>query len=336
MASKTRERVETWVVVTVIAVLIWLYAEGANVQQLSRQPVQISFKVPPGQEDEFAVLPIEPTQANVSFEGASSQVQRFQRLANKPFEVVIEPGAEDFIERVVVLQDALNQAGLGELGVTVTEVDPPTQSVTVKRLVTVPLRVQVETGNYRFSSNPPPTPTPAEVDVTVPADLARSLRGGYVAARLDEVVPGELTPNTEQVQRDVPLEFPASVRLDDRYHSVSHRTVQVNYTTEDLDETFVIKRVPIFVNLPVGVQRQYAIRPTDEQNFLTDVEVRGPSDTIAKIRQGDPSFTVRAEIRESDPNRIEFMTAVQPVIIAPPGVTAVEATKLIAVEVVKR
>ncbi len=335
-APTLREKIETYFIVTVIAVLIWLYAEGANVKQVTRQPIQVRFVAPPGQQDEYAVFPADPIRANVSFQGSSSQIQRFQKLATEPFDVVVDPGDADNTERVVLLENELEQAGFGDLGVSLGEVDPTTHTVTLKRLVTVPMEVRVETGSGRFSDNPPPTPTPDTVYATVPADVADDIRGIKAVARLDRVVPETLTPDIEQVQRDVPLEFPAAVRLDDPRVNVDRRQVQVNYAARKLDDSLTLPRVPLFVNVPVSVQQQYVIRPVPEQNFLTDVELRGPADVIARIRDNDAAYPVRAEIRETDPTQVEFMRSVEPIIIAPPGVTAAEATKLIEVKVERR
>ena len=331
-----REKIETYFIVTVIAVLVWLYAEGANVKQVTRQPIQVRFVAPPGQEDQYVVFPSEPIRASVSFQGSSSQIQRFQQMATEPFDVVVEPDEADTTERVVLLESKLEQAEFGDLGVSLSEADPTSHTVTIKRLVRVPMEVRVETAGGRFSDNPPPTATPDTVFATVPADVADDIRGIKAVARLDLVAPENPTPDIEQVQRDVPLEFPAAVRLDDPRVKVDRRQVQVNYSARKLDESHVIERVPLFVNVPVSVQQRYVIRPVPDQNFLTDVEVRGPAEVIARIRADDPAYPVRAEIRETDPTQVEFMRSVEPIIIAPPGVTPTEATTLIEVQVERR
>jgi len=46
--GKLWHRLETIIVVTVITVLIWLYAEGENVQRYTRS-VMVQFVPPPGQ-----------------------------------------------------------------------------------------------------------------------------------------------------------------------------------------------------------------------------------------------------------------------------------------------
>lgn len=333
---KLHEKFETWVIVTVITALVWLYAEATVLQQVASQPIQIKFAVPPGQE--FAVLPVVPTTVRVSFEASSGQVQQFRSLTAEPLIIELEPLARDAVsQQVVILSEALLKAGLAELGIIDLNADPPTQAVTLKPLREVSLRVEVQAGSIPLDPETRPTTTPDRVNVTVPVDVARDLRDSFVLAKLPEVVtspaPGG---NREQVAREVPLEFPAGVDFDAPWTEVSQTAVQVNYTLERPDDTIKLARVPLYVNLPVSLQQEYVVRPADEAKFLLDVELQGPSETIERIRANDPQFQVRAELRITDPSRIEQITAVQPVVVAPVGVTPTKTPDLMTVNVRRR
>ncbi len=333
---KLHEKFETWVIVTVITALVWLYAEATVLQQVTAQPIQVRFTLPAGQE--FAVSPHGSITARVSFNASSGQVQQFRALTNQPLDIELEPVVFDAVsQEVVILNDAILRAGLAELGITDITTDPPTQTVTLKPLRTVDLRVEFQTDNLSLDPSSPPVATPERVQVVVPIDVARELRDSIVIARLSDVVSGDNpTGNREQVARNVPLEFPANVELNSPWTRVSTQDVQVNYTLERPDDTITLERVPLFVNLPVSLQQEYAVRPADDAKFLLDVQLQGPSATIDRIRANDPAFPVRAELRVTDPTRIELTTALQPIIIAPPEVTPVKTPDLMSVNVRRR
>lgn len=322
-----REKLETWIVVSIIAALVWLYAEGAVVKEYTQQPVQIQVVGPEG--GHYAIQPAETIRARVNFTCSNSQFQQFQSLTSQPLKIVIEPGNSDTTDKTLILREALPQAGLSDLGISLDEVDPPTLDVTLRDLVQVNLEVRVVTGDLSFAPNSSPVPTPAQVPITVPADVAEQLRGvGFVNARLDLALPANPNAAGEQVARDVTLEYPASLDPNNPWTEVPIRTVQINYTLVKAEETLVVRNVPIYVNLPVSLQQEYAIRPVDDAKFLLDVEIRGPTETIDRIRasmdNGETSPGIWAEIRVPDPTKIEQMKYAQPVLVAPPGVTLAE------------
>ncbi len=78
-ASRLFTHLETWFLVTLISVLVWLYAEGAMVQTYPRQRIAVDLVAPPGSR-----LALEPdrTEAFVSFRGSAAQLQELKaRLA---------------------------------------------------------------------------------------------------------------------------------------------------------------------------------------------------------------------------------------------------------------
>ena len=324
---KFHERFETWVIVSVITVLVWLYAEATVLQQQNGQAIQLRFTAATSQD--YAIEPAGPVTVRVSFEASSGQYQQFRQLTNAPLPIELEPsGGETIDQQTVVLEDAILRAGLAEIGISDVEVEPATLNVTLKPLREVDLRVQVQTGRLPLLEDQPPTTTPEAVAVTVPIDVARDLRDSFAVARLADVVTSDGEVG-EQVARDVPLEFPAAIDFDSPFVSAPMRTVQVNYTLADLDETIVVERVPIYISLPVSLQKQYVVQPRDEATrFLLDVELQGPPDVLQRIREGDPAFPVRAELVVTDPSTIESITALQPVIVTPPGVSATKTPEL--------
>ncbi|MEE9405660.1 MAG: hypothetical protein V3V20_12270, partial [Algisphaera sp.] len=172
-------------------------------------------------------------------------------------------------------------------------------------------------------------------------DVVANLGDAVVVARLDRVTQahpeGDLTvAGRERVARNIGLEFPAGIDRQSPWTRLSNAVVRVNYTLADPDATTVVKRVPLYVNLPVGTQENYRVTPNEGQRFLFDVELRGPRGLIDRIAAGDPAYPVTAEIRITDVSGIESITSEQPVVVPPPGVTVVGSPPRVGLRVERR
>ena len=334
------QKLETFVVVTVVAVLVWLYAEGASTKEHNREPVSVRFVAPDGRERDFAISPDQAVSASVSFRGSSGQEQSFRVLVRDPIELTVEPPDAGQSARTLVLADALvRNDAFAKLGLGNVVVEPATWEVAMRPLVTVTLPVRVEIGDLPLDPTTTPVATPDAVDVTAPADVVDALGDAVVVARLDRGTLADrnedpVAGGRENVARNIALEFPAGI--DRRWTRSSTQDVRVNYTLADPDATVTVKRVPLYVNLPVGTQQQYRVTPNDGQKFLFDVELRGPKGLIDRIAAGDPAYPVTAEIRIQDVSGIESITSEQPVVVPPPGVTVVGSPPRVGLRVERR
>ncbi len=336
------QKLETIVVVTVVAMLVWLYAEGASTKDRSREPVSVRFVAPDGRERNFAVSPDQAVSASVSFKGSSSQVQNFLDLVGDPIELIVEPPDAGQTTRTLVLADALvRNDAFGKLGLGNIVVEPATWEVVMRPLVTVTLPVRVEIGDLPLDPATTPVATPDSVEITAPADVLDGLGDAVVLARLDRGALAGLsedpaTGGREKVARNIALEFPAAIDRRSPSTRLSNQVVRVNYTLADPDATVTVERVPLYVNLPVGTQLAYRVIPNDGQKFLFDVELRGPKGLIDRIAAGDPAYPVTAEIRIKDLSGIESTTDEQPVVVPPAGVTVVGSPPRVGLRVERR
>lgn len=336
------QKLETIVVVTVVAMLVWLYAEGASTKDRSREPVSVRFVAPDGRERDFAVSPDQAVSASVSFKGSSGQVQNFLDLVRDPIELTVEPPDAGQSARTLVLADALvRNDEFAKLGLGNIVVEPATWEVVMRPLVTVTLPVRVEIGDLPLDPATTPVATPDSVEITAPADVLDDLGDAVVVARLDRGALAGLsedpaTGGREKVARNIALEFPATIDRRSPWTRLSNQVVRVNYTLADPDATVTVERVPLYVNLPVGTQLVYRVTPNDGQKFLFDVELRGPKGLIDRIAAGDPAYPVTAEIRIKDLSGIESITDEQPVIVPPAGVTVVGSPPRVGLRVERR
>ncbi|MEM9883344.1 MAG: hypothetical protein AAF800_10540 [Planctomycetota bacterium] len=321
---KFHEKVETWIVVTVISVLVWLYAEATVLQQPPPQRIQVNFVEPTGG---YALSPDTPANVLVTFRASSSQIQDFRDLTTLPLTVELDPANVQTVQtRTVILGEALLRAGLGELGITDLEVEPPTFGVTLRPLRDVSLPVVVDPGELNVGSSVP-VADPASVTVTAPLDVVEAIAGQPVVAMLAEAPAPSEGVERQRVATNVPLVFPDALDLGGRWTRASDRTARVNYTLADDNATTVVSRVPLYVSLPVDLQLRYTLAPADQTNFLSDVELQGPAEAIRRIEQDIAAgeLPVRAELTLTDLTRIDQPTASErPTVLAPPGVTPVQ------------
>lgn len=326
---KLHEKVETYIVVSIIAVLVWLYAEATVLQEKSGLSVQLRITEA---TEGYAITP-DATTVRVSFRASSGQIQQFNLATSLPLVHEIDTtGITAKTERTLILDEVLIRAGLGDIGITDLTVEPATINLTLQPLVTLDLPVVVETDGLTLNGEP--APEPAVISVTAPLEVIDELRGQSVTAPLVSADAGEGT-GLERVATNVPLIFPDALDIRSPWVTAEIRTVRVNYTLANAD-TVVVGRVPLYINLPVDVQLRYTVRPQDQTNFLRDVELQGPADIIARIRANDPDLVVRAELSITDLSKIEQTSFERPVIIAPPGVTPVQLPDVMPITVRQR
>jgi hypothetical protein len=297
---KFHEKVETWIVVTVIAVLVWLYAEATVLKSESRQ-VQVLFDEPTGN---YVVEPAAVQNIRVTFRASSGQIQQMIAATSRPLIIELEPTAgEDRSERFVNLQAELLQGALGELGITDLQTEPEIRSVVLRRLESIALPIQVDPAAMDRVGGIAAA-VPDRVTVTAPADVIQQIRDQPVLAMLSEAGLDNAEPGREAVANNIVLQFPVQLDVTAPGHSVEFRTVQVNYTPASNTATTRRERVPLFINLPVDQQAGFVVQPTDGRLFLRDVTLVGPADVIAAISSDDPRYSLWAELMLTDLDRI--------------------------------
>lgn len=329
------EKLQTWLVVTVIAVLVWLYAEGEAVDQHQMQ-LQLRFVPPPGRqlivEPQAPADPDAPVLVWATFLASTGQMDQVEAIANQgPIEIVVadRPDAET-PEQVVVLEEALARSPLGELGVSIVETSPPTVNVWVEPLKTEQVEVLVHTGDLQLAQ--PPIPEPLKVPVVVPTRLAEAARNLKVVADLTAIDLSQLEVNEPHTLPAVPLRLPAA--LEERGVRLERDSVRVNLTIRKQTDSVTLTTVPIHINTPPLVLQRYNIALREDQMVLRDVRLTGPADVIDRIRRKDTR--VWAELR---PSADELDTGVEslPVYLnAPPAVTVESPLPQVPVTVTRR
>ena len=318
---KLHEKIQTCIIVTVIAVLVWLYAEATVLKQTSRQ-IQVQFDEATGN---YAYQPFAAQPVRVQFKASNAEIRKFNQATARPLIIPIEPtDADARQEQTLILSSVLVKQHLGEIGITDLTTTPETLAVTLRRLETTNLPIQIDPAALDLVGGVA-VAVPDRVSVTAPADVIEQLRNKTVVAQLADVPLDTSNPGREAVAVNVPLRFPSALDLTDRWTSAEFRTIRVNYTPSGNNATTRRTRVPLYINLPVDQQNGYTVEPSDGRLFLRDVTLVGPADIILAIEQDDSRYSLFAELKVSDLAAVadspSQTTIAYPEIRGAPGIT---------------
>ncbi|MEM8781570.1 MAG: hypothetical protein AAGE65_01830 [Planctomycetota bacterium] len=301
--TKTRswlDKLETWVVVTLITILVWLYAEGAIVERHPNERVTVRFTAAGG-----VPMLIEPDleQVLVTFRSSGPVYQRFQSLtANETIDLEVESGVGEAIGRpqTVDVRARLEAALFTPLGVTIDEITPALVEVTARRLVTRTVPVVVRDDGLDLRS--PPTVDPAAVTVTLPEDLALQLdtlnaaSPATVAATVDLTRAVGDNPPPPGVASVVSVAIEPPVIGAETITSLRVREADVSYTLANRESTLNLTSMPLRRLTPF--EFPFEIVVSNNAKVLNDVTLTGPAETLRRIESGE--IAVWAELHFFD------------------------------------
>lgn len=323
MSDATREtwlqRAETIVIVTVISVLVWLYAEGENVQTYTDKRVLVKLLPPPGRD--LAIRP-DTIDVRLNMRASAGEADRLDGIIRNGA-VELEVGEEDN-GKVLVLREALQDTVIGNIGLNITSTSPDYEQLSVEPLVQRRLPVNVATTSVQFARQP--TVEPREVTVTMRESVAGQVGTGSAVADLSGVDFTPFEANTPQTI-EVPIALPDAIADD--WTEPETATARVTFTVRKTTDTFKPDRLPIRISADPLLLQQYDVEPTEL--VLQDVTLVGPSDAIERVRRGEER--VYAELRPTSEQLEGGVEALTPALVAPPGVSTAQPLPPIPVRV---
>lgn len=278
---------KTITLATIVAALVWVYAEG---ESQTTRAVSTIITLPADPSGTLLFRPLEPgwrAQVRVRLEGntrtiddAASVLAAGVRLMVGAPGVPTEPGPE----RTINLREAISAVTeLRGLGSTVAEVDPQYVRVDVVRLAVRELPVRVDLA-LEVPLDGEPVPEPAVVFLKLPEQALRSLPEGTTA------VATVSADDLRRLKGDGPQTVPATVRAPAALDaisavSMSPETISVRLRIRRKVETIRVPTVPVWYSLPPTEDgAKWNVEVLDK--FLTDITLTGPSDDIDRIRSG--------------------------------------------------
>ncbi len=320
-----KSRILSIVFVTIIAVLVWVLAEGLTV---GTGEISADLKLDPGSN--IRAVRISPGDTftgriDLTVRGSSTGIDQLSRKLRDPItltlgtEIPFEPG-----EQLIDLQTALRASEVFKRsGVTLTEVKPRFVRIQADELVTLEVPVRVSLPSVQTEG--PARTDPETIAFTLPRAISRSLPPGsaFVTARLTDADLASLTPGTEE--RIEPVRVQPSPALAAAW-SLTPATAQVAVilTVRSRTATETIPTVPVQILVAPSELERFHITVAEDSRFLHDVTLKGPSPLIERIRS-DPTLRPVAVVSLSFEDLENGIESKDARFVLPPGFEAVEA-----------
>lgn len=268
------QKAMTYALVTIITVLVWLYAEAENVKVHEENAVEIVIVGAKNQSIDIGRP--QPLRVSVQFRCASGQISELRQLRQKPFHINVAD--MDAGEQSIELKARLSLVQrIADLGVAVESVDPSRIRATITNLTPIDMEIVAKDSDGQ--------PLDAVVDppkarVMVPSRFASSASGITLIANVDPRSLADLAEG-EHLISGVPVTVPAYLREEKMLDLPS--TVDVRVTVRTQERT-ISRSVPIYILAPPLVHADFQIVPEDQS---VTVDLTGPVETIERIDRNE-------------------------------------------------
>lgn len=275
-----RERLTTFVVVTLVSLTLWLYAEA---ESLGREtaPGRIEFI---STRNDLTIRPAPNFDGRVTIELSGSKAALTRAMAVLEGPLRLEPGKCGLPDTAgstqINLQSALQQYdALQRSGVAIVAVRPPTATIDIGELVEVQARIVPKLPSVEVGGEV--TVEPAQAMLRVPKALAAQTTSPF------EVIAAPTPDQVSRLPESGPVTLPVTLSLPDALRQ--ERGAEL--ITNRAKLTFSIRSTLVPATLPVPVQ---VLLPSIEQNLwsisidpddaILNVEVAGPADIINRLK----------------------------------------------------
>ena len=300
----TRERfaeiARTLVWVIPLTLLVWVWAQDQQIEQIVQQNIPLQIEHVDGQRV-IEILDPDVRRGNnviqlrsVTFQGPriglSTLTNRLRNdFAQDNLDIKLRAGVADRVN--VDLRDQLNDLPvLRELGVSVVEVLPVQVAVRVEERKTVTGRI-VAGGMQPEELVGPPTFDPPTVTVEGPASVIELLSDERGEIPVVALLPDpENVPAGQPQTREVPLQLPE----DAPGLSLLTNTVRASFTRAERQViSATLPKVIVKASLPAAMSGTHAVEV--EPTVLNNVPIQGPADIVRRIESG--AIPVEAELK---------------------------------------
>lgn len=278
----------TFVIVTLVSVLIWIVAEG---ESLSTDRVEVVVRLV-NEGGEIAMRP--STDSNwtgrviVEMEGSTTEVSKLRDRLRDPLAflpgdpgVPVAPG-----RHTIDLAEVLRQSKVFEgTGVSLVAVEPESVEVLVDRVEWQTFEVRVDLPDLASASSP--VADPRRVRVLVPsllADTLGDLRTLTASLSQDQVV--GLKVGQRNVVSNVPINLPSEL-ASHPFVRVEPERISVTVTLDNREDSITLDNVPVQIQKPAFESERWTVLVDEQDQLLESVTVTGPSDLIERIRNGE-------------------------------------------------
>jgi hypothetical protein len=280
---------KTLVMVGVVTLLIWLWAEA---ESLSSQVVSPRLEIIGGPDLSARLGDDAWTGAvRVRVRGAKLAMERLQQLLAQPLRLTPGVGTVPAAagEHALDLRAALREhPELARLGVTIDEVEPASARLILERVTTKVLPVRLDAKGLDLAGEP--RVDPATVSLRLPEAAAERLPpDAVVTAVLDQQALAGLTPEVEHTLRARLVPPSLNGGSNPTSATVNPATAQVTLRTRGLSRSATFDNVPVRVILPPDQLGRWIVETLDAA--IPSVFVTGRPQQVAALE--DPRSDLR-------------------------------------------
>ncbi len=286
------EKLQTVILVSLLTLMIWLYAEAQNHPPAQEQEVDLIL-LPSNAESSTVRLEsadrlrIEMTGPNAALATISDQLrQQTLELRLGEHGLPSEPGKYrepllEYLQQLPLFSDSRARI----IGVT-----PSVIEFSVQRLVNQTL--EVESGPFgSVETEGRVTITPSSVE----SRLSEALLGGLTSDNLRAIAtprfsPGKIYHAGEEYTVDAVLSVPGIA--DQNLVTLEPNRVRITFTVRSTRVEYVVSNVPIHIVIPPVDQNRYDIEL--EESLIAEIRIAGPEELIQRVRDRDLRITGQA------------------------------------------
>lgn len=284
----------TYVIVTIVAVLIWAWAAGETREQ---KALYVGLNFVPQEADRWVVRSSH-TAVTLTVEGSTQALREATLARSDPIELPLGidgvPG-EAGIHVIDVVTVLGRNPLLRSTGASVLASDPPTIELAIDEIVMAPARIRerlpgVQTeGPIRFDPPDARVALPQRMRARLPDVL--TVEAAVDPPRLAQLEPGRVHAI------EVHLLPPESLIGDPAVHIVPP-TVTMQFTIRSRIRKTQLDTVRVQLAGPPESYAEYAVEL--EERVLTDVTVTADADLISKIESGEATVVAILHVTNRD------------------------------------
>lgn len=326
-------KIRTVLLVSLVTVLIWLWAEGESLSTTSLNPSivfqQDSTDLLVETEDDWrGTVRVRLQGSTRALTQAESELGSQVRLRLGQNGVPGQPGER----QVVDLEEAIRQMPeIRAAGLSVQEVTPAIAVVKIVRLVTQELAVRAVMPEGVETLADPVT-SPPRVSVRMPEELAKRLASDATA--LATITREEMGAGRDDASQTLltTVRLPAPL-TDAPGVTITPDKVSVTFRLKRSVDSVTLASSPVWFALPPTEGNKWDIDLTDQ--FLRDVTFTGPAEAIARIRSRE--VVPIAEVRLSSDDLEKGIETKEALFVGlPPGVESGVAVKTVRLKITRR
>jgi len=294
MMSPWRHEFGSYVIITAVAVLVWIWAANET-----REPKTVSSTVRFNVPDNGAWI-IEPNNYAVSMvvEGSRLAIQNVEALARNGF--IIDLAPEVGVQAVDIESKLIANRALRESGAVLRSIDRPSATPSVDRLVPMQLTILPNLPGVQFETQP--KVEPATATLSLPSRLQSQFSDIRVQAFAGQDQTASL-PEGVLRTLDVPLRILPDVLAANEHVTVSPDKARLSFTIRSQTRELKLNQ-PVKVQLagPFEDQRDFYVE--FETDTLRDVTVIADADLVRRIESGEATVVAVVYLRSIEKERI--------------------------------